>query len=96
VESVIASSSTRFFILYKANSGVAAANGAPGSALRNVRFNVQVSQALPFLNFMNADWEMLVAVSNRFRDEFVDASVYDELFVVQPPKRVLGGVTMRF
>jgi hypothetical protein len=45
---------------------------------------------------MNADWEMLVAVSNRFRDELVDASVYDELLVVQPPKRVLGGVTVRF
>jgi hypothetical protein len=35
-------------------------------------------------------------VSNLFRDELVDASVYDELLVVQPPKRVLGGVTVRF
>jgi hypothetical protein len=84
-------------MLYKVNSGIAsAASEAAGSALRNGRFNVQVRQALPFLNFMNADWEMLVAVSNLFRDEMVDASVYDELLVVQPPKRVLGGVTVRF
>src|SRR5688572_13570942 len=94
VESVISPSSTRFFVLYKVNTGVAATNEA--SALRNGRFNVQVRQALPFLNFMNANWEMLVAVSNLFRDEVVDASVYDELLVVQPPKRVLGGVTVRF
>jgi len=96
VESVIAPSSTRFFVLYKLNTGVATANDAPASALRNGRFNVQVRQALPFLNFMHANWEMLVAVSNLFRDEAVDASVYDELFVVQPPKRILGGVTVRF
>jgi hypothetical protein len=97
VESVIAPSSTRFFVLYKVNSGVAAGpNDATASALRNGRFNVQVRQALPFLNFMNANWEMLVAVSNLFRDEMVDASVYDELLVVHPPKRVLGGVTVRF
>src|SRR5688572_17219547 len=96
VESVIAPSSTRFFVLYKLNTGVATANEATASALRNGRFNVQVRQALPFLNFMHANWEMLVAVSNLFRDEVVDASVYDELLVVQPPKRVLGGVTVRF
>jgi hypothetical protein len=96
VESVIAPSATRFFVLYKVNSGIAAANNATVSPLRNGRFNVQVSQALPFLTFMKADWEMLVAVSNLFRDELVDASVYDELMVVHPPKRVLGGVTVRF
>jgi hypothetical protein len=97
IESVIAPSSTRFFVLYKVNSGIAAAaSDATASALRNGRFNVQVRQALPFLNFMSANWEMLVAVSNLFRDEMVDASVYDELLVVHPPKRVLGGVTVRF
>jgi hypothetical protein len=96
VESVIAPSATRFFVLYKVNTGIASANEASESMLRNGRFNVQVSQALPFLRFMNAEWEMLAAVSNLFRDDLVDASVYDELLVVQPPKRVLGGVTVRF
>ena len=96
VESIIAPSSTRLFILYKLNTGFAAANDTTPSALHNVRFNVQVNQSLPFLKFMNADWEMLVAVTNLFRDEMLDSSVYDELFVIEPPKRVLGGVSVRF
>ena len=69
----------------------------PASIARpGARFDVQVNQALPFLNFTGAQWEMLVAVRNLFRDDLLDASVYDELLVVRPPKRVVGGVTVRF
>jgi hypothetical protein len=96
LESVVAPSATRLFILYKLNTGFADATDTTPSALRNVRFNVQVNQALPFLTFLSANWEMLVDVSNLFYDEPLGASVYDELFVVEPPKRVLGGITMRF
>jgi hypothetical protein len=39
---------------------------------------------------------MLVAVRNFFRDAAVDQSVYDELLVVRPPKRVVGGLTLKF
>jgi hypothetical protein len=39
---------------------------------------------------------MLVAVSNLFKEALYENSVYDELLVVRPPKRVLGGVTVRF
>ena len=39
---------------------------------------------------------MLVAVRNMFRDDVLDASVYDELLVVRPPKRVVGGLTVKF
>jgi len=31
-----------------------------------------------------------------FRDDLLDSSVYDELLVVRPPKRVVGGLTVRF
>ena len=96
VESVIAATATRLFILYKLNTGFAAASDTTPSPLRNVRFNVQVNQSLPFLRMLSADWEMIVAVNNLFRDALLDSSLYDELFVVEPPKRVLGGVTMRF
>ena len=48
------------------------------------------------LSFTNAHWEMLVAVRNLFRDDLLDSSVYDELLVVRPPKRVVGGVTLKF
>jgi hypothetical protein len=39
---------------------------------------------------------MLVAVRNFFRETAPDQSVYDELLVVRPPKRVVGGLTLRF
>jgi len=60
------------------------------------RFDVEVSQALPFLNFASAQWEMIAAVRNLFHEDVLDASVYDELQVVRPPKHVVGGVTVRF
>jgi hypothetical protein len=60
------------------------------------RFDVQVHQSLPFMDFSNARWEMMLAVRNTFREAGVDSSVYDELLVVRPPKRVVGGLTLRF
>jgi hypothetical protein len=39
---------------------------------------------------------MLLAVRNFFRDASPDSSVYDELLVVRPPKRIVGGLTLRF
>jgi hypothetical protein len=35
-------------------------------------------------------------VRNLFRADLIDSSVYDELLVVRPPKRVVGGVTVKF
>ena len=94
VESVVAPTATRIFALYKVNTAFAGATGTAGHP--GVRFDVQVNQALPFMKVMNAEWEMLVAVSNVFREDLVDSSVYDEMLVVHPPKRVVGGVTVRF
>jgi hypothetical protein len=39
---------------------------------------------------------LLFAVRNFFRESASDQSVYDELLVVRPPKRVVGGVTLHF
>jgi hypothetical protein len=94
LRSVVPVTDTQVFVVYKINSGFA--DAGTGNPRAGTRFDVQLTQALPFLNFNNAQWEMLVAVRNLFRDEFLDASVYDELLVVRPPKRVVGGVTVRF
>ena len=94
-DSVVAPSATRVFVVYKMNNTFARAHDV-SSSLRNARFNVQVNQSLPFLSFANASWEMLAAVSNLFGDDAFDGSVYDESLVMQPPKRILGGVTVRF
>jgi hypothetical protein len=96
VESVVAASATRLLVIYKVNTAYAASQLGESAPAAGVRFDVQVNQALPFLNFTNAQWEMLVAVSNLFKEALYENSVYDELMVVRPPKRVLGGVTVRF
>ena len=57
----------------------------------DARFDVQVNQALP-VAFAGTKWEVLVGLRNLFRDPTDPASVYDELLVVRPPKRVVGGV----
>jgi Carboxypeptidase regulatory-like domain/TonB dependent receptor-like, beta-barrel len=94
IESTLPVTETRVFAIYKINSGFADADtGAPGAG---TRFDVQVNQSLPFLNFSGAQWEMLVAVRSLFHDEMLDTSVYDELLVLRSPKRVVGGVTVRF
>jgi hypothetical protein len=87
---------TRVFVAYKLNTGFVAHDPASIEARPGTRFEVQVNQALPFMNFTSAHWEMLVAVRNLFRDDTLDSSVYDELLVVRPPKRVIGGVTVKF
>jgi hypothetical protein len=96
VDSVVAPTATRLLVVYKLNTAFAGIGTTETSPAPGVRFNVQVNQALPFLNFSSAQWEMLVAVSNLFHRELMEGSVYDELLVVRPPKRVLGGVTVRF
>jgi hypothetical protein len=96
VESVVTPTATRLFVLYKLNAAFDSDHAASRVSGTNTRFDVQVNQSLPFLNFGSAQWEMLVAVSNLFKEDWTETSVYDELFVVRPPKRVLGGVTVRF
>jgi hypothetical protein len=48
------------------------------------------------MNFSSARLEMLLAVRNFFHDGASDQSLYDELFVVRPPTRIVGGVTLHF
>jgi hypothetical protein len=99
VETDVPETATRVVVLYRVSTAFAhapgAAFGGPTPAL-DTRFDVQVHQSLPFLDFSNAKWEALVAVRNFFRETAADQSVYDELLVVRPPKRVVGGLTLKF
>jgi len=54
-----------------------------------------VAWALPF-GLGGTKWEVLLGVRNLFRDPNDPASMYDELLVVRPPKRVVGGFLVRF
>jgi hypothetical protein len=96
VETEVPQSATRVSVLYKVNSGyIPGDTGATAPGIDG-RWDVQVSQGLPFLNFLKADWEMLVAVRNTFRESFAEQSAYDELLVARPPKRLVGGFTVKF
>ncbi len=96
LRSVIPVTETRVFILYRFNTGFAARDAMAEGSEVGRRFDIQVNQALPFLDFLSAKWEMLLTVRNLFREDLLDGSVYDELFVVKPPTRVVGGLTVRF
>lgn len=94
VEAALPQSATRVYVLYKMNSAYARdAAAGPGF---DARWDLQVFQALPFMNFTNADWEMLVGVRNLFRESLAETSIYDELLVARPPKRLVGGITVKF
>jgi hypothetical protein len=93
VQGIVPVTLTRVLVMYRVSNAFADRMTAPGTG---TRFDVQVNQSLPFLNFRGAQWEMLIAVRNAFREDMFDGSVYDELLVVRPPKRMLGGVTVRF
>jgi hypothetical protein len=98
IETDVPETSTRVIVLYRVSNAFARPAVAPtqsGSSV-DARFDVQVRQSLPFMDFSSAKWEMLVAVRNFFRDTAADQSIYDELLVVRPPKRIVGGLTLKF
>jgi outer membrane receptor protein involved in Fe transport len=104
LETEVPETSTRVIVLYRVSNGfarpaaigaTAAQASANGPALDS-RFDVQVRQSLPFMDFSSAKWEMLVGVRNFVRESAPDQSVYDELLVVRPPKRIVGGLTLKF
>ena len=96
LETDVSQTATRVFLLYKINNAFARGDDPTHSAL-DYRFDVQVNQALPFMPFSSAArWEVLVGLRNLFRDPNDAGSIYDELLVVRPPKRVIGGVLIQF
>jgi hypothetical protein len=99
IESELPRTSTKVMVLYRVSNAFAhpvSSNATSEGPAVDTRFDVQIRQALPFLDFNAAKWEMLFAVRNFFRDPAADQSVYDELLVVRPPKRVVGGLTLHF
>lgn len=85
---------TRVFVIVKVNSGFVEVDGTGGHA--GTRFDLQVSQSLPFMQVSGIEWEMLVGLRSLFRDDLLDSSIYDELLVLRSPKQLVGGVTVRF
>ena len=96
LETEVPETSTRVIVFYRVSNGFARRDPLDDRPAFDSRFDVQVRQSLPFMNFSNARWEMLLAVRDFFHDVSSDQSMYDELLVVRPPKRVVGGLSLRF
>ena len=95
LEAEVPQSATRVVVLYRVSNGFV--GDLPGDAPGvGARFDIQVRQALPFLQVLSSQWELLVSVRNLIRDDLMERSLYDELFVVRPPKRLIGGLQVRF
>jgi hypothetical protein len=97
LEAAIDESDTRLVAFYRFNSLLPAADaGSMASPLTSARFDVQLSQGLPFLAALtSADWDLLLAVRNLYYEPEEGATL-DELAVLNPPRRLLGGISVRF
>jgi hypothetical protein len=97
LEAAIDESDTRLVAFYRFNSLLPAADAdSMASPLTSARFDVQLSQGLPFLAALTrADWDLLLAVRNLYYEPEEGATL-DELAVLNPPRRLLGGISVRF
>ena len=101
LETFIGWTDTRVAALYRVNSLSESSEAEaslfhPAASPVTTRFDVHVTQGLPFLQpLTRADWDLLVAVSNLFY-EASEGGLLDELAVQDPPTRVVGGISVRF
>ncbi len=97
LEALIPETSTRVSVAYRVNSAFTGQDGGEGlAAMFDGRFAVQLRQVLPLQTLGAGRIEFMVSVSNLFRDPQNAGSFYDELLTVRTPRRVLGGVQVRF
>jgi outer membrane receptor protein involved in Fe transport len=97
VETIIDLTDTRLTAYCRWNS-LAPESDAPEvhPAFQTTRFDVQLTQGLPFLHELTrAEWEVLLSVRN-LSYEAAEAGTLDELAVLRAPKRLMGGVAVRF
>jgi hypothetical protein len=96
LEATIPETRTNVRVAYRLNSAFTR-QGSDGIApIFDGRFDLQVRQALPYQPINGGRIDLLVSLSNLFRDPRNAGSFFDELLTVRTPRRVLGGVQVRF
>ena len=63
---------------------------------RTTRFDVEVVQLIPFADWSGTEWELSFAVRDLFFRDMLGRSLLDELAVARAPRRVVGGLAVRF
>ena len=95
LETFIDTTDTRLTAYYRVNT-LDPQGDATSRSVTSARFDIRLTQGLPFLQpLTRADWELLVAVRNLFYDD-LEGGMLDEVAVLHPPKRVMGGFAVRF
>ena len=94
LEAEIPETSTRVAARCRISTAFASLDGP--AAVLDTRFDVQVTQSLPFAPFEGSSWELLVALRSLFHEPTRGASLYDELLVVDPPRQLVGGLVVHF
>ena len=95
IETEIPESATRVSVRCRISGAFEGADPVGPGGL-DARFDVLVSQALPFTPVGVGRWEALLAVRSLFFDPREAASIFSELLVIRPPRQVVGGVVMHF
>ncbi len=100
LEAQIPETDTYLLVAYRMNSAFSRPDAFGIEPVLDGRFHVQLRQALPFQPISGGKIEVLMSVNNLFRDPQTGGafggSFYDELLTVRTPRRVLGGVQVRF
>lgn len=92
LETLLEGSDTRVVAYYRIN----VVTPDDGAGYTSSRFDVQLNQGLPFMTELtSADWELLIAFRNLFYEDS-EGGWLDEAAVHNPPKRVVGGISVRF
>ena len=76
-------------------AAVASDPAAPGDG-RTARFDVEILQLIPFTEWSGTEWELSFAVRDLFFRDLMGRSLLDELAVARAPRRVVGGLAVRF
>jgi hypothetical protein len=96
LETVLEGTDTRLVAYYRLSHLIPVRESLTPTTTRATRFDVQLSQGLPFLaSLTRADWDLLLAVRNLYYEP-TEGALLDEMTVTNPPKRVLGGIAVRF
>lgn len=96
VETEFPETATRVFVRVRVNDAFVQTGSDDQAIGLDTRFDVVVHQALPFSLLDGSQWAAMIAVRSLFFDPRRTASMFDELFVVRPPKQVVGGLVVHF
>jgi hypothetical protein len=98
LETEIDRTQTRLLAVYRLMSHPSFLPGdvEEGEYTLDSRFNVQVYQMLPFVGWEKTQWELMLAVRNLFYEDLGNVTFLDELAIIDSPRRLLGGVLVRF